>query len=334
MTQATKRAMRYLLATMLSAMALVCNSGAHAQDAGLSGTWLLERGTAFAGQVNRPSRQLPTTLQILGDRFVMPSGCSIRLQRQRTSIGDIFQSLFKADVTEGEIETFYQKQFKLDVRQVKESLQNDLKDAKCYRGVMDLLQIDSILVAVEAGGNFSSLYKRIVPAPSMAGAKPYTQLPFQLENYEKLCVKGIEWTDRKPFKGNTSCSPLYFPQVAAANSSDIIARLVGHHNYESPAVGLRESLTNDYTNPVESGFRPVYQVFAPKGALTLVHVTDLQGSSSRDAMPGAYLSIRNGKVVSQLNSNCTMGLDYVCREVDSAVHYTLNSEGEFVQHDR
>ena len=331
MTHATKHTARYLLTTILCAMALVCNACATAQDAGLSGTWLLERGTDFGGLVNRPSRQLPTTLQILGDRLVMPSGCLVRLQRQRTSTGDIFQSLFKADVTDDEIEAFYQKQFKMDIRQVKESLQNDMMDTKCYRGSMNLLQIDNILVAVEAGGNYSSLYKRI--APVTADAKSYSQLPFQVESYEALCPKGITWSKRKPVSVSKHCGPLYFPRIAMASSTDAIARLVGHHNYEGPSIG-RRTPTNDYTDPVGSGFRPIYHALPPKGDIAIVHVTDEEGSSFRDALPGAYLSISNGKVVSQLNSNCTMGLDYVCRELNSTVHYTLNEKGEFVEHIR
>jgi hypothetical protein len=333
MTHATEHLVHYLLAIALSAIALGCNSGAQAQDAGITGTWLLERGADFDGLVKRPTSDLPATLQVLDNRFAMTRGCSVQLLRQPVSLGQIFQSLLKADITKGEIKAFYQKQFKLDIYQVKDSLKNDLNDTTCYRGSMHLLQLDDTLVAVEAGGNFSFFYKRIAPVHSVAGAKQYSQLPFQMASYRALCPKGISWSGHKPLTGTNSCAPLYFPQIATVSATDGIARLVGHHNYEGKAVG-GQALTNDYTNPVESGFQPVFQVFPPKGDITMVHVTDLEGSSSRDAMPGAYLSIRNGKVVSQLNSNCTMGLDYVCREVDSAVHYTLNSEGEFIQHDR
>ena len=334
MTQATKHPVQYLLALMLSGMALVCNAYAQAQDAGISGTWLLERGTEFDGLVSNPTTDLPPTLQVLGDRFVMPRGCSVRLQRERTSLGTIFLNLLKADVTEGEIETFYQKQFKLNIRQVKESLKNDQKDIKCYRGAMDLLQLDNTLVVVEAGGSLAFLYKRITPIQGAAGEGPYSQLPFRLASYRTLCPKAITWSNRKPVGVTKRCAPLYFPRIAMASSTDAIARLVGHHNYEGPAVGSRGPQTNDYNSPWESGLRPIYQAFPPKGDIAIVHVTDEEGSLSRDAMPGAYLSIRNGKVVSQLNVNCTMELDYVCREVDSAMHYTLNSKGEFVEHDR
>jgi hypothetical protein len=161
----------------------------------------------------------------------------------------------------------------------------------------------------------------------------YTQLPFKAIAYYELCPKCINWSKHKPVSGTNLCAPLYYPQVAMPNSTDTIARLVGHHNYEGKAVG-GESLTNDYSNPAASGFRPVYQVLPPKGDITLVHVMDLEGDQSRDALSGAYLSIRNGKVVSQLNVNCTMGLDYVCREENSAMYYTIESTGEFVEHVR
>jgi len=333
MTHTTKHPAHFLLATMLSAMALVSSSYANAQDASLSGTWLLERGTDFDGIVSKPTTDLPATLQILGDRFVMPRGCSVQLQRGPTPLGDVFQNLFKADVTEGEIETFYRKQFSLNIRDEKVSFRKAPQTAACYRDVGYLLQVGDTLVASEGGGQFSFVYRRVVPVPAPTGAKPYSQLPFQIASYQALCPKGISWSNHKPDASTNLCVPLYFPQIATASTTDGIARLVGHHNYEGKAVG-GQALTNDYTNPVESGFRPVFLIFPPKGDITVVHVTDLEGSSSRDAMPGAYLSIRNGKVISQLNGNCSMGLDYVCREVANAMYYTLNNNGEFVQHDR
>lgn len=333
MTQVTKHPVRVLLATMLSAMALVCSSCAVAQDAGLSGTWLLESGTDFDGFVSNPTTDLPPALQILGDRFVMPRGCVVQLQREPASIGDIFQNLFKADVTESQIEIFYKKQFRLNIREAKAVFRKVPQTAACYRDVGYLLQLGDTLVASEGGGQFSFLYKRIAPAPATGGAKPYSQLPFQITSYEALCPKAISWSGRKPVGVTKRCAPVYSPQIAIANSTDAIARLVGHHNYEGTAIGGRAD-TNDYSDPVASGFRPVYHALPPKGDIAIVHVTDEEGSSTRDALTGAYLSIRNGKVVSQLNSNCTMGLDYVCREMNSTVHYTLNEKGEFVEHIR
>lgn len=334
MTQATKYTMHFLPVTILSTMALVWNSCAQAQDAGLAGTWELHRATDFDGFISNPTSDLPATLQILGDRFVMPRGCSVQLQRDGTSFGTIFQNLLKADVTAGEIETYYQKQFKLNIRDVKTAFRKAPQTATCFRDVAYLLQLGDTLVSSEGGGQFSYLYKRIAPIQGAAGEGPYSQLPFRVTSYDALCPKAITWSNRKPVGVTKRCAPLYFPQIAMASSTDVIARLVGHHNYEGPAVGSRSPQTNDYTDPVESGFRPIYQALPPKGDITIVHVMDEEGSSDRDAMPGAYLSIRNGKVVSQLNVNCTMGLDYVCREVDSAMHYTVNSKGEFVEHDR
>jgi hypothetical protein len=334
MIQATKWSTQYLIATVLSAMALAFSYEANAQTTGLSGTWILERSVDFDGFVNSPKTDLPPNLQILGDRFLMPRGCVVRLQREPTSMGDIFQNLLKADVTNEEIGAFYQKQFKMEIYQVKASLKNNPKDIACYRGAVDFLQIGESLIAIEGGGQFSFLYKRATTPKNSAGEIPYSQLPFLVSTYETLCSKAIIWSGKKPTGATKRCEPLYFPRIATASSTDTLARLVGHHNYEGSAVGLRSSLTNDYNNPVDSGFSPIFHAFAPKGDITLVYVTDVEGSQSRDAMPGAYLSIRNNKVVSQLNSNCTMGLDYICRETDSTVHYVINGKGEFIQQNR
>jgi hypothetical protein len=327
--------MKHHIPIVIGLTLLLISLTAHAQDAGIAGTWLLERATDFDGLVKQPTTDLPAALQILEDRFVLPGSCTVPLKRQRLSMGRTFQNLLKADVTETEIAEFYQKQFNLDLSLVKEDLRIELESAKCFRDITDLLQWGDTLVASDAGGQFAFLYKR-APVTAVSGSSsPYTQLPFDMRVYGELCTKGINWSNHKPLSGTNLCAPLYYPQIATASSTDTIARLVGHHNYEGPAVGLVESMTNDYTNPVESGFRPAYQVLPPKGDITLVHVIDEEGSSSRDAMSGAYLSIRNGKVVSQLNDNCTMGRDYVCRWDDgpnSAVYYTLNSAGEFVQH--
>ena len=326
--------MHFLLVTILSAMALVCNSYAQAQDAGLAGTWQLERATDFDGLVSNLTTDLPPTLQVLGDRFVMPTGCLVQLISQPIAMDRIFQNLLKADASKADIESYYQKQYKLSIQEVRASFRNAPQTAACYREVVYLLQRGDTLVASEGGGQFSFLYKRIAPMQGAAGEGPYSQLPFQITSYDALCPKAITWSNRKPVGVTKRCAPLYFPRIAMASSSDAIARLVGHHNYEGTAVGSRGPQTNDYADPLESGFRPIYHVLPPKEGIAIVHVTDEEGSLSRDAMPGVYLSIRNGKVVSQLNSNCTMGLDYVCREVESAVHYTLNGKGEFIQHDR
>ena len=332
MTHATKHTMRYLFATILSAMALVFSAHAHAQDAGLLGTWVFERAIDFEGLTKNPTTDLPTTLRILGDHFMMPSRCTVRLQREPASTGDVFQSLYKGDVTEDQIATFYQKQFKLNIRDKKAVFRKAPMTDACYRDVGYLLQLGDTLVASEGGGVFSFLYKRLASIQSAAGEGPYSQLPFWPSSYHLLCPKKNTWAGRKPLAGTKLCAPLFYPLVAKRDSIDAIARLVGHHNYEGPAVGGQDLTANDYDNPVESGLRPVYLVFPPKGDITIVYVTDEEGSQNRDAMSGVYLSIRNGKVVSQLNSSdCTMGLDYKCGYKEGPGHYAVNEKGEFVE---
>ena len=122
------------------------------------------------------------------------------------------------------------------------------------------------------------------------------------------------------------CAPTYHPYVASKNSRDSLGKIVGAHNY---------SPNGDpdywYSNPVSKGCHPIFLVLPPLKDVILVSVTDMEQGEfyGRDGFAGAYLSIKDGKVVGQIDSHCNFDEKYVCRTSKGLPIAQLLETGEF-----
>jgi hypothetical protein len=122
---------------------------------------------------------------------------------------------------------------------------------------------------------------------------------------------------------------VFYPYVASKDDKDPIARLVGHHHY----IKGNPKYHHDYNDPLSKGLHPLYIVLPPFKDVLLIRVQDGEGGAEeRDVFTGAYLSIKNGVVVDQLNEGCHMTADYTCVDRDGKKLFRLLETGKFSQH--
>jgi hypothetical protein len=160
------------------------------------------------------------------------------------------------------------------------------------------------------------------------GKQKISPLPFSIDKFTAQCdpliprPKGIPQTTGK-------CAPAFYPYVVEKGDQDQIANLVGHHRY----VNGDPKYYQDYDDPVAHGLHPVYMVLPPLKNVTLVRVEDREGNADqRDMFSGAYLSIKDGKVVDQLNEGCTFLPDYSCVDDRGTKQYRLLESGKFAKY--
>jgi hypothetical protein len=117
--------------------------------------------------------------------------------------------------------------------------------------------------------------------------------------------------------------------VAGKDDQDVIAKLVGHHRY----IKENTKYYHAFNDPVSNGLHPVYMVLPPLKDVTLVRVEDREGNAEdRDVFSGAYLSIKGGTVVDQLDDGCTFLPDYSCVNDRGTTMYRLADTGKFVKY--
>jgi hypothetical protein len=161
---------------------------------------------------------------------------------------------------------------------------------------------------------------------ALEGMKP-SQLPFSVSEYIARCGASLPTVKGVP-QATARCAPTYFPYVASRRSRGTISKLVGAHAYQK---GGARNDSEDYNNPVANNLHPVFLVFPPLGDVVLVRVDDVERAEDRDVIKGAYLSIKDGKVVDQLNSNCNFDAEYVCATADKQRKVRLTQTGKFVR---
>lgn len=71
-------------------------------------------------------------------------------------------------------------------------------------------------------------------------------------------------------------------------------------------------------------------ILPPLKDVQLLRIEDDEGSiEDREISGGAYLAIKDGVVVDQLDEGCDMGADYVCSHRDRADAFRLLESGKF-----
>jgi hypothetical protein len=169
-----------------------------------------------------------------------------------------------------------------------------------------------------------------VKSPTVSGdvRQNPSPLPFSPEKFQMLCasliprIKGIPQTTDK-------CAPAFYPYVANKSDRNLIGKLVGHHRY----LKGDPKYYNAYDDPVSNNLHPIYMVLPAMKGITLVRVEDHEGKAEdRDIFSGAYLSIKDGLVVDQLDDGCTFMPDYSCVNDRGTKAYRLTETGKFLKY--
>lgn len=141
-----------------------------------------------------------------------------------------------------------------------------------------------------------------------------------------LCYATYPSIKKRPIS-TTKCAPVYYPYAIYPKDKDPLSVLIGSHKYVSG--GSQNNNAEDYDDPVSNGLHPVFMLLPPLGDVLLVRVEDLEGGEDRDGIGGVFLSIKNGKVVDQLNDDCDWDERYYCSREGKKPRYQLLENGKF-----
>jgi hypothetical protein len=312
----------------LTLILLAIPAGAQSID----GRWIFDKSVDYEGLT--PSSTPPSImpLQITNAQAMLPSNCTASLRQQSYYPGGPFQPLLKSGEDEPAIANFLSKQFNFSLGSVKVYYVADV-GVTCNKLGSHFLVNDEKLIAIRGGSLFYA-FKREKSAlgavgtntalANMGGLKT-SLLPFNLDTYNNTCLGSMPKRKGVPL-ANKKCNSAFAPYIVGPTSKVALLKLIGAHAYvKNGARGASE----DYDNPVSHGLHPVALVFPPLKGVVLVRVDDVEGGDVRDAMSGAYLAIKDGKVTDQLNEGCSFNADYVCSAQGEPARYRLLETGKF-----
>jgi hypothetical protein len=301
--------------------------------AGIAGTWHFDKAMDFDFPTRKIQTVAPPYIQATSSQLFIPPACAIKLEKTAYYPGGPFQSMLKEGDEEAAIGKFLLGEFSIDLSKVKSYFETERDRSGCNKIASTLVLDGDRLVGIFAGSSFFG-YSRERAAATSNGAGAVlnglrlSQLPFYPQGLASLCP------DLRPGKDGKlgqpeQCAPVYYPAVASASSKQPLAALVGSHHYaEHGARGANV----DYDNPVANGLHPVFFVLPPMKDVVLIRVEDFEADEdNRDAMSGVYLSVKNGKVVDQLNEGCDFDPQYICRDDGNHVKYRLETSGKFTK---
>ncbi|WP_296943949.1 hypothetical protein [uncultured Massilia sp.] len=313
-------ALPLVLATMLAGQACAVD---------LSGTWRYEKGMDYDGGAKVAAPKSPWLQMVNGSAAVSPT-CFVKLRKTRYLYSTPFQALLKDGVDETTLDGYLAKHFAFSLKGGPDYYEADI-DTDCATPLGDYLVTDKRLLLPFAGSSFYSYVRsdggtaRPVDPSIPLGGRKLSQLPFSTATFSHLCAGIIPRAGGVP-QATDKCAPVFYPYVANEKDADPLAQLIGRHDYNKGG----GNHADDYAPPFASKLHPTFMLLPPLKDVLLVRVDDLEGGNDeRDAMSGAYLAIRNGKVTDQLNEGCTIDDAYACVDRDGKKRYQLRDNGKF-----
>jgi hypothetical protein len=302
----------------------------------IKGTWKYEKSTEYFGMLKDIKPPKYTSIVVADSAVALQGNCVAKMKRDDFLFSDSFQPLLKQDVTREQLDAYVQKTFQFPLATTKYVYTLSGSPGDCHKPILEFLVAGNKLIVPIGGSVFHSYVKSpTAQAQSATLAQPARQsatgfklssLPFNHQDYVVKCLPKI--VDKKGVPHATDkCGPAYFPYVAQAKSADPIVKAIGTHNYEKGGARFAQ----EYATPFEHGLTPTFLAFAPLKDVSLVRVDDFNigKPESRDLMSGVFLSIKNGKVVDQINTGCAFDATYTCVNDDGDKEFQLHDTGKF-----
>lgn len=313
---------------------LVCLWGALATFSAWSqtpeGTWVFDKAVDYENASAPTPAPFTQSVLVSGKQAALSPSCTVGLRLQDYYPGGPFQSLLKSGQDEQAIGAFLARQFAYRLSDTKVYYAAE-SGVPCNKLGSHYLVSEDKLIAIRGGALFYA-FKREKPVAVNAATLPAdlvglktSRLPFNLEAYVNTCLANMPKRKGVP-QVSAKCAFSAAPYVVTRESKEPLLKLVGSHAFTKD--GGRGA--SDYDNPVARGLHPVVVVLAPLGNVALVRVDDLEGGDARDAMSGAYLAIKEGKVTGQLNEGCSFDADHVCSTPGESARFKLLDSGKFV----
>jgi hypothetical protein len=312
---------------MFLLLSILAFSGDSAAE--LAGTWKFEKAVDAIDAAKNNAPMKYSTIQIVGSQLGMGQNCFGQLRKAEFDFPAVFRAMLDANLEEKDLAQFVKKNFAVDLDSDPDFHMLS-KPQACRDKFGFAIVAENKLLVPFAGRTMYSFVRsdgRLTSAtdPLLMG-HAQTQLPFNLNNFYELCGKQIVGQDGKVREG-AKCGPVYAPYIALKRNNDKLAQLIGSHNYMKGGA----EYSDDYAPPFSKDMSPVYLVLPPTKGLLLVRVEDMEtgGKSKRNLMAGVYLSIKEGKVIDQLNSGCNIDEQHFCVAQDGTKLFRLQANGKF-----
>ncbi|MDZ5460059.1 hypothetical protein [Azohydromonas lata] len=317
---------------LISGLTAVCVSTCSAET--LDGMWNIYEVLDYENLTTKPARTQTSTIQISNETISISPTCKAKIYKEVYRADLPFQLLLKSGEREEDINRFFMKHFGFEPNKMTTYYHINQSNICNHLG-NDIIFANEKLIII-TGGPILNVFTRSTSRSTATAPNPQsilpqnlkaTPLPFKSADYMEHCAGNLPKRRGIP-QLTISCSPSFFPYIASKESKDSVSKAIGSHNYFSS--GGRNG-TDDYNNPVSNGLHPLFVVFPPLGDVILARVDDLERTESRDVTSTAYISIKNNKVIDQLNDGCDFSEEYMCSTSGHNRKYQLTRSGQFVE---
>lgn len=163
--------------------------------------------------------------------------------------------------------------------------------------------------------------KPLPPNVNLYGRK-LSHLPFNLKSFYDFCINAEHKLDVG------KCTPVYAPYWAKSTDPDPLAKAIGTHDYNKY---LGTYAGHGYENPFAHDLKPFFVILPPLNDVLIAHVSDLEQGEKfgRDGIHPVYITIKNLKVVDQIDAECNISKDYFCINDEGKKQYQLLPSGKF-----
>lgn len=298
----------------------------------LSGTWKYAKSTIYATKKGIAPPVEYRTIQIVNGELALRPACDMATVYKKESYlyNDFFQMALKGGVDETAMADFSKKQLDFDLLSMKNVYVGSKLTKHCATGFNRLFVTKNKLVFAGSGGSFDAYTRsdggaerKMDPAINLY-ARRLSHLPYSASNFTVLCEDLLPRVNYSPGATN-KCAPVMYPYVASKSDADPLARTIGSHNYKKGGADGDA----DYDNPVAHNLHPVFLLLPPLKDIVVVAVHDVEYGDARPGTGAVFLSIRNNKVVDQINASCTLNDEYACVDGEGKKRYQLLSSGKF-----
>ena len=324
-------------------MWMVCISPLWAMAGELEGTWKYDMSGQFRADFNPGDPQVKTII-FQAPGAVLNGNCRVNLKPTPFAFDEVFQPLLKQGLSAAQLEKFLKQKFNFTLSNKSQIYAIVGTPPECASPLREFF-IEGNQLLVPVGGNFFYRYVKAAAAAPGAGAaggttgadsgvaaelaalKP-SRVPFSFDAYYKDCSRKLQ-VKGGALKSAEQCAPAYAPYAAAPGSKSRLLKLIGNHDYSK--TGGENAF--EYGTPFKFKRTPTFVVLPPRQGVHVIRVDDLEviKDEERDRFSGAFISIKDGVIVDQLDTACNFDADYVCTDPRGKKIARLSDSGKFVE---
>lgn len=326
-------------------VSMICLSPLWAKAGEFEGTWKYDASAQFKVDFNPGDPQVKTII-FQAPGAVLNGNCRVSLKPTAFAFDEVFQPLLKQGLSAAQLEKFLKQKFNFTLSNKSQIYAIVGTPPECASPLREFF-IEGNQLLVPVGGNFFYRYVKAAAAAPDAGAgsaagkavadggiaaelaalKP-TRMPFSFDAYYKDCARKLQ-IKGGALKAAEQCAPGYVPYAAAPGSKSRLLKLIGNHDYSK--TGGENAF--EYGTPFKFKRMPTFVVLPPHKGVHVLRVDDLEviRDEERDRFSGAFISIKDGVIVDQLDTGCNFDAEFVCTDPRGKKVARLSDSGKFVE---